>query len=154
MPALDATPKSEECRIAERYIASRFSERAQWEQSVHWGREALKVAPNDPAIMNSNLAWALAQMKDPSALRYGRKHGRRTQQRYWIRFGWIHLRETTRESRRTALRQSTWFRTQFSADQLHLAEALLRAGETKEARAHLADLVKLPEGSPVARLKL
>jgi len=131
------------------FIATRYSQQENWEQAVRWNRESLKVTPDSAATIN-NLAWALAQIKDPSALQHAEKALSLAPNSPPIldTLGWIHLQNGDSKKAAELLRQAHELAPNQPLIRLHFAQALLQTGDKKEARNHLEELNKLPEGSP------
>ena len=132
------------------YIASQYTARSNWAEAARWNRESLKVIPDSPATIN-NLAWALAQLKDPSALQHAEKALTLAPNSPAIldTVGWIHLQQGDSQKAAEALRKAHGLAPNQALIRLHLAEALLKAGEKKEAHTHFEELDKLPESSPI-----
>lgn len=146
--ARDWISKNPKSATLQNYIASRHTQRENWKEAVRWNQESLKATPDSPAVMN-NLAWALAQTKDPSALQHAEKALALAPNSPAIldTVGWIHLQGGNSAKALEALRKAHTLGPNVPVIRLHLAEALLKAGEQKEARTHLEELSKLPEDS-------
>ncbi len=132
------------------YIASRYTQQGKWDEVARWNRESLKVAPDSPATIN-NLAWALAQIKDPSAKQHAEKALSLAPNSPAIldTLGWIHMQNGEGQKAAELLRKAHGLAPNQPLIRLHLAEALVKAGEKKEARAHIEELNKLPDDSPI-----
>jgi len=146
----DWTAKNPKSNALANYIAARFTERGDWKQATHWNRESLKLVPNSPAVMN-NLAWSLAQLKDPSALEYGEKALGLAPNSPAVldTVGWIQLQNGNAQKAVELFQKAYTLAPNQLPIRLHLGEALLKAGNTKEARKHLDEFNKLPESSPM-----
>ena len=134
------------------FIATRYTQQAKWEEAVRWNRESLKAVPDSPATIN-NMAWALAQIKDPSALQHAEKALSLAPNSPAIldTVGWIHMQSGEMQKATEFLRKAHGLAPSQALIRLHLTEALLKAGEKKEARTHLEELDKLPADSPIRR---
>ena len=132
------------------YVASQYTRQGKWEEVARWNRESLKVAPESPATIN-NLAWALAQMKDPSAMQHAEKALSLAPNSPAIldTVGWIYMNNGDGQKAAELLRKAHGLAPNQPLIRLHLAEALVKAGDKKEARAHIEELNKLPDDSPI-----
>jgi len=146
----DWTSRNPKNPSLQNYIASRYTQQENWQEVARWNRESLKVTPDSPATIN-NLAWALAQMKDPSAVQHAEKALSLAPNSPAIldTLGWIHMQNGDSQKAAELLRKAHELAPSQPLIRLHFAEALVKAGEKKEARAHIEELNKLPDDSPI-----
>lgn len=116
--------------------------------AIRWYRAALDAKPNAPATLN-NIAWALGQLKDPAAIDYAKKAAKLAPSNPAIldTLGWLQADQGQINEGIELLTRAHALAPKADAIQLNLAKALLKAGRTADARAHLDALTKLPPES-------
>jgi putative PEP-CTERM system TPR-repeat lipoprotein len=132
-------------------VASQLSlQRKDYGEAVRWYRNILKAQPNNVVALN-NLAWALGQLQDPSALEYGEKALSLAPSAPAVldTVGWLYVEHGDVARGLELLSKAHSLAPDASSIQLNFAKALIKAGQADAARQQLDVLAKLPEGSPV-----
>jgi putative PEP-CTERM system TPR-repeat lipoprotein len=124
-------------------------QRKDYAAAARWYKSALKAQPNDSAILN-NVAWVLAQVKDPAALDYGVRALALAPDspEALDTVGWLYVERGDVVRGLELLNKAHILAPNASAIQLNLAKALIKAGQAEAARQQLELLAKLPTGSP------
>jgi putative PEP-CTERM system TPR-repeat lipoprotein len=125
-------------------------QRKDYTEAAKWYRSAVQAQPNNVVALN-NLAWALGQLKDPSALEYGEKALSLAPNAGVVldTVGWLYVERGDLTRGIELLTKAQSLAPNAPAIQLNLAKALIKAGQGKAARQQLEVLAKLPVGSPV-----
>jgi putative PEP-CTERM system TPR-repeat lipoprotein len=125
-------------------------QRKDYAEAVRWYKSALKAQPNNALTLN-NLAWALGQLHDPSALEYGDKALSLAPNSAPIldTVGWLNIERGNVARGVELLEKANKLAPNVPAVQLNLAKALIKAGKSGPARQQLEVLAKLPPGSPM-----
>jgi Flp pilus assembly protein TadD len=118
--------------------------------AARWYRAALRAQPDDAAALN-NLAWALGELKDPAALDYAQRAVKLAPENPAMldTLGWLQVQQGRVEPGLRLLEQAHALAPASAPIRLHLAKALLQAGERAQARSHLQALSALPARSEV-----
>lgn len=113
--------------------------------------------PNNPAMLN-NLAWSLAQIKDPKAIEYAEKAYKLAPEQPAIldTLGWLLVEKGETARGVELLQKASSLAPKNAMIRLNLAKSLVKAGNKAEARKELDELAKLgdkfPAQAEVARL--
>ena len=130
------------------FLAAESLSAKDYATAVRWYRAALDAKPDAPATLN-NLAWALGQVKDPSAIDYAKKAAKLAPDNPAIldTLGWLQVDQGQLNEGIELLTRAHALAPKADLIQLNLAKALLKAGRTSDARTHLDALTKLPPES-------
>jgi len=126
------------------YLAEAANAKKDYAAASKQYRALIELQPNNPAILN-NLAWTLAQVKDPKALDYAEAAYRLAPNQPAINdtLGGI-LVENGDLSRGLGLLQKAADLDRKNAQiRFHLAKALLKSGKRLEAKKELDELARL-----------
>ena len=126
------------------------SEQATYYAPVRIYRGLLAEHPKDPLLLN-NLAWALGQLKDPTAVEYAETANSLAPDNPAIldTLGWI-LVENGKDARGVELlTKASNLAPGAHAVRLHLAQALLKSGQKDAGRKQLEVLAGMSEESAI-----
>ncbi len=140
-------PKDSVVRL---YLADRDLRRGDLKAAEKGYRGVLAVAPESPIALN-NLAWVLAQAKDPSALEYAEKAHRLAPNNPAIAdtLGWILVERGDTRRGVELLSRAAAAAPNALEIRMHYAKALLRASDKAGARRELEALQQSPDPSPL-----
>ena len=141
-----AHPKDLQVRAFDADMALRARDFKRAAQSY---RAVLEVQPNDVTVMN-NLAWALSQDKDPSALALAEKASSLAPENPSISdtYGWMLVEQGQVKRGLELLKQANAKAPQQRDIALHLAKAEMKNGTKDAAKVVLESLVKNAPDSP------
>jgi tetratricopeptide (TPR) repeat protein len=125
-------------------------QRKDYAEAARWYRNIVKAQPNNVGALN-NLAWALGQLQDPSALDYGQKALSLAPAAPAVldTVGWLYVERGNVAQGLELLNKAHSLAPNTASIQLNLAKALIKAGQADAARQQLDVLAKLPAGSPI-----
>jgi len=124
------------------YLAGTYLQKRQTEQAVAEYRQIIKTSPNHVMALN-NLAAVLEEQNDPNAFGYA-------QRAYGLQpvnpvvmdtYGWSLLQQGKIQEATPLLKQAAQAMPETPSVQYHWAEALVKSGQTSEARALLQKLL-------------
>ena len=113
-------------------------------------RKILADQPDNAAAMN-NLAWALSELKDPSALAYAEKAANLAPNSPEVAdtLGWILVERGDVKRGIEILSNAANAAPNVYAIRMHYAKALIKAGDTGAARRELDQIAQAPGESPL-----
>jgi putative PEP-CTERM system TPR-repeat lipoprotein len=132
------------------YLADRDLRRKDYKAAERGYRELLAVAPENPIALN-NLAWVLAEKKDPSALEYAEKAHRLAPNSPAIAdtLGWILVERGDTKRGVELLGRAAAAAPNALEIRMHYAKALLKTGDKAGARKELEAVQQSPDPSPL-----
>ena len=115
-------------------------------------KTALKSKPDDPVVLN-NLAWALWQQKDPTALSYAEKARELGPALPFVNdtLGWMLVEQGKTSDGLALLEKASAAAPSQPAIALHLAKAQIKDGRKDAARLTLQALIKAAPGTAEGR---
>lgn len=131
------------------YLADRDLGRKDYKAAAKGYREVLAVQPESPVVLN-NLAWTLAQLKDPSALAYAEKAYKLAPNSGAIAdtLGWILVERGDTKRGVELLGQAAAAAPNALEIRLHYAKALIKSGDKALARKELEHVQQAAGESP------
>jgi putative PEP-CTERM system TPR-repeat lipoprotein len=131
------------------YLAEAATARKDYATASKYYRVLVDAQPNNPAILN-NLAWTLAQTKDPKAIEYAEKANKLApdQPALMDTLGMLLVDKGDTARGLELLQKAASLAPQSAAIRLNLAKALIKAGKKEEAKKELDELAKLGEKFP------
>jgi len=124
------------------YLAGTYLQKRQTEQAVAEYRQIIKTSPNHVMALN-NLAAVLEEQNDPNAFGYAqRAYGLQPANPVVMdTYGWSLLQQGKIQEATPLLKQAAQAMPETPSVQYHWAEALVKSGQTSEARALLQKLL-------------
>jgi putative PEP-CTERM system TPR-repeat lipoprotein len=124
------------------YLADRELADKDYRGAVKLYREVAGLQPNNPIVLN-NLAWALNEIKDPTALQTAEKalSLAPTSPAIADTVGWILFSRGETQRGLDLMRKASAAAPNVPDIRLHLAKALLKTGDTAAAKKELETLV-------------
>jgi putative PEP-CTERM system TPR-repeat lipoprotein len=131
------------------YLAERDLRVKDYRSAVLQYRAVLEQTANDPIVLN-NLAWAAGQLDDPQALSYAERANRLSPGSPAIldTLGWLLVQQGDTVRGLEYLQRASDLAQGSQEIRLHLAKALVKAGQLDSARKALDALQRTPEPSP------
>ena len=131
------------------YLAERDLRVKDYRSAVLQYRAVLEKTANDPIVLN-NLAWAAGQLDDPQALSYAERANRLAPGSPAIldTLGWLLVQQGDTVRGLEYLQRASDLAQGSQEIRLHLAKALVKAGQLDSARKALDALQRTPEPSP------
>ena len=136
--------------LVEAFAGGLSLQRKDYAEAVRWYKSSLKTQPNNAVTLN-NLAWALGQLQDKSALEYGEKALSLAPKSPAVldTVGWLYVERGDVNRGLELLNKAHSLAPNLPSVQLNLAKALIKAGQETAAREQLDMLAKLPAGTPI-----
>ncbi len=143
---LKENPKDPVVRI---YMADFDLRRKDYKSAARYYKEVLAVQPQNALVLN-NLAWAANELKDPGALGYAEKAYALAPGNPAIAdtYGWLLVEKGETKRGLELLTKAAASAPDAGEIRLHLAKALIKAGDKPAARQELEAIVKLGEKAP------
>jgi len=143
---LKENPKDTTLRL---YLAERDLQRKEYKAAAKVYREVLALQPDNPIVLN-NLAWALSQLKDPSAVDYAEKaHGLAPKSAAIAdTLGWMLFERGDTKRGMDLLAQAAAGAPNSSEIRMHYAKALMKTGDKAGARKELEEVQGRPDPNP------
>lgn len=131
------------------YLADSANARKDFVLASKYYRVLLDTQPNNPMILN-NLAWSLAQIKDPKAVDYAEKAYKLAPDQPAIMdtLGWLLVEKGEMVRGMSLLQKATSLAPQNALIKFNFAKALVKSGKKSEAKKELEELAKLGEKFP------
>jgi putative PEP-CTERM system TPR-repeat lipoprotein len=131
------------------FLAERALAQKDYPEALGHYKVLLDKTPDNAALLN-NVAWTMAQMKDPKALEFAEKANivAPGQPRYMDTLGVILVDKGDMTRGVELLRKATALAPQLPNIRLNFAKALVKAGQKDAARKELEVLAKLGSGFP------
>ncbi|MBL8413611.1 MAG: PEP-CTERM system TPR-repeat protein PrsT [Propionivibrio sp.] len=131
------------------YLAESATARKDYATASKYYRVLMDAQP-DNALLVNNLAWSLAQTKDPKAIEYAEKAYKMAPDQPAIidTLGGMLLEKGDTARALELLQKASSLAPQSSAIRFNLAKALVKAGKKEEAKKELDELAKLGEKFP------
>ena len=131
------------------YLAEAATARKDYVTASKYYRVLMDAQPNNPLLVN-NLAWSLAQTKDPKAIEYAEKAYKMAPDQPAIidTLGVMLLEKGDTARALELLQKASSLAPQSAAIRFNLAKALVKAGKKDEAKKELDELTKLGEKFP------
>lgn len=131
------------------YLAEASNARKDYASAGKHYRALVDIQPNNPSLLN-NLAWTLAQNKDPKAIEYAEKANKLApdQPAYIDTLGVLLVEKGDVVRGLDLLQKASGLAPQSSLIRFNFAKALLKAGKKGEAKKELEALAKLGEKFP------
>ncbi|MBK8894976.1 MAG: PEP-CTERM system TPR-repeat protein PrsT [Propionivibrio sp.] len=131
------------------YLAEAANARKDYQSASKHYRVLLDAQPNNPVLMN-NLAWSLAQFKDPKAIEYAENAYKLAPDQPAIldTLGWLLVEKGDMARGVELLQKAVNLAPKLPMIRLNLAKALVKAGKKDEAKKELEVLAKLGENFP------
>ena len=109
----------------------------------------MEAQPNNPAMLN-NLAWSLAQIKDPKAIDFAEKAYKLAPEQPAIidTLGWLLVGKGDTARGLELLKKANGLAPQNALIRLNLAKAMIKAGKKDDAKKELDELAKLGDKFP------
>jgi putative PEP-CTERM system TPR-repeat lipoprotein len=144
---LRENPKDTVVRL---YLAERDLGRKDYKAAAKAYRELLALQPESPVVLN-NLAWALSQLKDPSALDYAEKaHGLAPNSAAVAdTLGWILVERGDTKRGVEILAKAAADAPKAVEIRLHYAKALVKAGDKAAAKRELESTLQAAGQHPL-----
>ena len=130
-------------------LAESATVRKDYPTAIRHYQSLLALQPDNPIVLN-NIAWVLAQVKDPKALEYSEKANRISPNQPAIMetLGMLLLDKGDVARAMEVLQKALELAPQSAPLKLSLARAQAKAGKTAEARKNLDELAKLGDRFP------
>ena len=143
---LKENPKDTTLRL---YLAERDLQRKEYGAAARVYRDVLALQPDNPIVLN-NLAWALSQLKDRSAVDYAEKAHALAPQSPTIAdtLGWILFERGETKRGTELLAQAAAGAPDSTEIRLHYAKALIKSGDKPGARKELEEVQSRPDPNP------
>jgi putative PEP-CTERM system TPR-repeat lipoprotein len=131
------------------YLAETATARKDYAAASKHYRVLLEAQPNNPTLMN-NLAWCLAQNKDPRAIEYAEKANQLApdQPALMDTLGVLLVDKGETARGLELLQKAISLAPQSASIRFNLAKSLLKAGKKSEAKKELDELAKLGDKFP------
>lgn len=131
------------------YLAEAATARKDYATSSKYYRVLVDAQPNNPAMLN-NLAWALAQNKDPKAIDYAEKANKLApdQPAVMDTLGVLLVDKGDTARGLELLQKAVSLAPQSALIRFNLAKALIKSGKKDEAKKELDELAKLGDKFP------
>ena len=139
------------------YMAESATARKDHQAAIKLYRQLLELQPENPALLN-NLAWNMAQNKDPKAIDVAEKANKLApgQPALMDTLGMLLVEKGDLARGVELLQKAIGLAPQNAAIRFNLAKSLIKAGKKDEAKKELEELAKLndkfPDQAEVARL--
>lgn len=129
-------------------LGQRALDQGDYKTSARYLREAVAHEPANAALLN-NLAWSLAQFKEPSALAFAERAYRIAPGSAAVAntYGWILVQRGETAEGLKHLRRSMELDANDTARRLYLAKALLQSGDKAEAKKELEIVARTDKGA-------
>jgi len=143
---LKENPKDTVVRL---YLAERDLQRKEYKAAVREYREILAIQADNPVVLN-NMAWALSQLKDSSAVGYAEKAYELAPQSPAIAdtLGWMLFERGDTKRGIELLAQAATAAPNATEIRLHYGKALMKAGDKTAARKELEQVQGRPDPNP------
>jgi cellulose synthase operon protein C len=130
------------------YLADRAMAQKDYKSAVQHLHILNELLPNSPMLLN-NLAWAGAAIGDPRALNHAERAHRLapTNPVVMDTYGWLLVESGELKRGIEVLQRAASLAPAAHEVRLHLAKALLKSGQTDDARKELETIVKAPQTS-------
>jgi cellulose synthase operon protein C len=144
------TQQNPKDNLVEAFVGGLSVQRKDYAEAVRWYKSSLKTQPNNAVTLN-NLAYALGQLQDKSALEYGEKALSLAPKSAAVldTVGWLYVERGDVNRGLELLNKAHSLAPNVPSVQLNLAKALIKAGQETAARQQLEVLAKLPAGTPI-----
>lgn len=131
------------------YLAEAANARKDYQSASKHYRVLLDAQPNNAVLMN-NLAWSLAQFKDPKAIEYAESAYKLAPDQPAVidTLGWLLVEKGNVAQGVELLQKAVSLAPKLPMVRLNLAKALIKAGKKDEAKKELEVLQKLGENFP------
>ena len=131
------------------YLAEAATARKDYATASKYYRVLVDAQPNNPAMLN-NLAWALAQNKDPKAIEFAEKANKLApdQPALMDTLGVLLVDKGDTARGLELLQKAVSLAPQSALIRFNFAKALVKAGKKDEAKRELDELAKLGDKFP------
>ena len=131
------------------YLAESANARKDYAAASRQYRVLMEAQPNNPAMLN-NLAWSLAQIKDPKAIDFAEKAYKLAPEQPAIidTLGWLLVGKGDTARGLELLKKANGLAPQNALIRLNLAKAMIKAGKKDDAKKELDELAKLGDKFP------
>ena len=132
------------------HLATTAMQNKEFKEAVERYKDILKKQPDHFQTLN-NLAWVLAELKDPSALSYAEKAYAKAPANAGVMdtYGWLLSNSGDGKRGIELLTQAAASAPQDVEVRVHLAKALIKSGDKAGARKELEAATKLGEKTPM-----
>lgn len=132
------------------FAAQYFANRKMFRESIDWYRTALKLKPDDAAILN-NIAWTMGEAGDPEALPYVERAlaGAPRSPDVLETAGSLYLKNGQNQKAETLLAKAVELAPNNAAIRLSYAKALVASGKRTEATQQLEAITGLPASKEI-----
>jgi putative PEP-CTERM system TPR-repeat lipoprotein len=136
--------------VVRTYLADRDLRQKDYKGAVKLYREVLALQPENPAVLN-NLAWALSQLKDPSAVGYAEKAYGLAPNSPAVAdtLGWILVERGDTKRGVELLGQAAAAAPSALEIRVHYAKALVKSGDNAAAKRELESALQVAGENPL-----